>query len=343
MKSRQEVLEALRVKIRLRHLALSTEDAYLGWVSRYYDFARRLPRDMESEAKVEAFLTDLAVNKSVAAKTQNQALAALLFLYSNVLEKPLARVSAMRAKVPARERSAPSREQVRIFRSVVRDTLQTPARLLVDLIYGTGMRVSEPLELRIKDVLWGEGQVVVRGAKGGKDRRVPIPRSCAEPLKAQIERARGLWEWDRKHHPEVGVSLPDRLGVKFPSAPFNWQWFWVFPAAAHCQEPYTGKTVRYHLLVDAIQRAVREAAREVQLEGLITPRALRHAFATHTLAAGADVRTIAELMGHKSLETTAGYLHPEISSARSPLDDPFFDGGAPRRDQDGGRGGLRPE
>jgi integrase len=221
-------------------------------------------------------------------------------------------------------RSAPSREQIRLFRAAVVDTPQTPTRLLVDLIYGTGMRVSEPLGLRIKDVSWEAGMILIRDAKGGKDRGVPIPRICAEPLRLQIERARLAWQWDRANTPEVGVALPNQLSVKYPGAPFAWQWFWVFPAAGHCEDPYSGKTVHYHLLVDALQRSVREAAVKVNLEGLVTPHALRHAFATHMLASGSDVRTIAELMGHASVETTLGYLHSQVSRAGSPLDDPLF-------------------
>jgi integron integrase len=327
MKNRDEVIAEVRKKMRLRHLSMSTEDSYCGWIGRYYDFTRQLPSSMTPEKKTETFLTDLAVRRGVAAKTQNQALAAILFLYSAVLGRALGNVAPLRARTPSRERSAPSREQVRLFRSAVQDTPQTPARLLVDLIYGTGMRVSEPLELRIKDVLWEERQIVIRGAKGGKDRRVPIPRACIERLKVQMERAKVLWEWDRTNSPKVGVTLPFRLADKYPSAPFSWQWFWGFPAAGHCNDPYTGNRVRYHLLIDSLQRTVKEAADKVQLGGLITPHVLRHAFATHMLAAGADVRTIAQLMGHSSLETTVGYIHTDIASAKSPLDDPLYDAG----------------
>ena len=209
----------VRKKIRMRHLSLSTEDTYCGWIARYYDYTKRLPAAMAPEKKAEAFLTELATKRGVAARTQNQALAAVLFLYSAVLEKPLGNVNPLRAKAPSHQRSAPSREQVRLFRSAVRDTPGTPARLLVDLIYGTGMRVSEPLELRIKDILWEDRQIVIRNAKGGKDRRVPIPRICFEPLRLQMERARILWELDRKNSPEVGVppSLP--AGQEIPVEP----------------------------------------------------------------------------------------------------------------------------
>ena len=157
MKSRNEVVALVRAKIRLLHFALSTEDSYCGWVARYYDFCRTLPPNLAHEAKAEAFLTHLALRQRLAAKTQNQAFAALLFLYEHVLKQPLAEVDALRAKQPVHERTSPSREQVRALRAAVVDTPTAPNRLLVDLLYGCGLRVSEPLELRIKEVLWEEG------------------------------------------------------------------------------------------------------------------------------------------------------------------------------------------
>lgn len=318
MKSRSEVLELVQTKIRLRHFALSTEQAYCHWAGRYYDFCLHLPKTWSSERKTEAFLTDLALKQGVAARTQNQALSALLFLYGAVMQKPLGDIHALRAKQPIHERTAPSREQVRALRQAVIDRPSIPARLIVDLLYGCGLRVSEPLELRIKDVLWSEQQLVIRAAKGGKDRRVPLPASCTEPLRAQCETARRVWESDRKNFPQVGVSLPHQLARKYPTAPLSWQWFWVFPAAGHCPHPRTGATVRYHLLHDLIQRAVREAALQAGLEGLVTPHVLRHAYATHSRE---QIDALRQLMGHVSLETTAGYRHPVVEAATNPLDD----------------------
>src|ERR1700690_350139 len=196
MKSRDEVISMVRSKVRLLHFALGTEDAYCGWIARYYDYCKGLPADLPAEQKAARFLTYLALHRRVAARTQNQAFAALLFLYKQVLSKPLQNVDALRAKRPRYERTSPSREQIRLFRGAVEDTPATPSRLIVDLLYGCGLRVSEPLELRIKDVLWGEGSrghLLLRGAKGGKDRRVPIPQSCVDPLRLQIERSQTLW------------------------------------------------------------------------------------------------------------------------------------------------------
>jgi integrase len=321
MKSKAEVVAMVRGKIRLLHFAYSTEQSYCGWVARYYDFCRELPAALPSEQKTEAFLTYLAQDQRVAAKTQNQAFAALLFLYEHVLEQPLQDVDALRAKQPVHERVAPSREQVRALRAAVQDTPTTPNQLLVDLLYGCGLRVSEPLELRTKEVLWAEGptgQLVIRGAKGGKDRRVPIPSVCVQPLQRQIEHARSVWQSDRANFKDVGVTLPGRLAVKYPRAPFSWQWFWVFPAAEHCRHPRTGEWVRFHILPDAVQRAVHAAALQLGLEGLITPHVLRHAYATHSRE---SIDALRVLMGHVSIETTAGYMHPVVETASNPLDD----------------------
>lgn len=257
MKTRAEIVGLVRETIRRKHLAFSTEDAYCGWVARFYDYCMNLQDEVSPEDKAEAFLTHLAVKHGVAARTQNQAFAAVLFLYKEVLGRPLGDVRALRAKRPVMERVSPSREQIRTLRGAIEDTAVTPLRLLVDLIYGCGMRVSEPLEMRIKDLLWDEGstgQILLRGAKGGKDRRVPIPRCCVGPLRGQVELAERIWRWDRTHAGDVGVALPFALNRKYPKAPFQWQWFWVFPAQHHCIDPRTGKKVRFHLLSDAIQR-----------------------------------------------------------------------------------------
>lgn len=321
MKSRAAVVSDVRARIRTMHLAYSTEDIYCGWIARYYDYCSTLDADLTPEQKAEAFLVYLAVERNVAARTQNQAFSALLFLYKEVLEKPLGNVDALRAKRPQYQRVAPSREQVKALRSAVEDTPMTPARLIVDLLYGCGMRVSEPIELRVKDVLWDEGpqgQLLLRGAKGGKDRRVPIPRSCVQPLKEQIDKARKVWDWDRANAPEVGVPLPFALATKYPKAPFQWQWFWVFPAENHCNDERIGKRVRFHILVDCIQRCVQKAAIKVGLDGLVTPHVLRHAYASHSRE---SLETLRQLLGHSSLETTAGYLHPVVERAGNPLDD----------------------
>jgi integrase len=156
------------------------------------------------------------------------------------------------------------------------------------------------------------------GAKGGKDRLVPIPRSCVAPLRHQMEHARSVWSWDQANAPGVGVSLPFSLAEKYPRAPFQWQWFWVFPAQNHCNDRTSGARIRFHILEDNIERAVKRAAARVGLDGLVSPHVLRHAYATHSRE---PLDALRQLLGHSSLETTAGYLHPVVDRATNPLDD----------------------
>lgn len=321
MKSRSEVIEMVRTKVRLVHYALSTESTYCWWVGNYYDHCLGLPQTYTHERKMESFLTHLALHKDVSSRTQNQAFNALVFLYKQVLGIELGEINALRAKKPAHQRTSPSREQIRRFLSAVEDRPHTPARLLVALLYGCGLRVSEPLELRVKDVLWGEGpngHLVIRRAKGFKDRRIPIPSACVEPLRRQLAKAESVWRDDRTHYPGVGVTLPHQLGKKYPKYRFSWQWFWVFPAVGHCFDPRTGARVRFHLLHDSLQRVVHAAATKVELEGLLTAHVLRHAYATHSRESLESLRL---LLGHNSIETTAGYLHPVVDKASNPLDD----------------------
>ena len=321
MQSLEEVVARVRKKIRLLHYALSTEDTYCSWVARYYTYCLTLPATWTPEQKAEEYLSYLARERRISARSQDQAFASILFLYKEVLGRPLAEVDPLRAKRPSHQRVAPSRDQVRQMREAIQDTPNTPARLLFDLLYGCGLRVSEPLELRIKDILWDEGstgQLMIRCAKGGKDRRVPLPRCCVDPMKRQIERARIVWEADRRDAPHVGVVLPHSLAKKYPQAPFHWQWFWVFPAPNHCTHPREGTRVRYHLLVDSLQRVVYNAAKTLELEGVVTPHCLRHAYATHSRE---PIDALRQLLGHSSIETTAGYRHPVIEQASNPLDD----------------------
>ncbi len=318
MQTRDEVLAVVANKIRVRGFALSTEQAYTYWIGRYYDFVLKLPRDLTPEQRAEAFITHLAVKEDVAASTQNQAFAALLFLYKDVKKQPLKEVSALRAQRPQYIREAPSRDEVRALFGALVDTPLVPAGLLARLLYGCGLRVQEPLDLRIKDVRLSESLLHLRGCKGDKDRMVPIPCSLVEPLRTQIERARKVWQWDRQHRPEIGVSLPHQLARKYPKAPFDWGWFWVFPSGNYCQHPRQPElTVRWRLHEAALQRAVGQARSAAGIATRITPHVLRHGYATHSQE---DPRTIQQVMGHSQLETTMGYIHRTVATARSPLE-----------------------
>ncbi len=252
------------------------------------------------------------------ASTQNQAFCALLFFYRDVQKVALGKVDALRAKVPAHLRYAPEVHEVQSLLAIVQDIAGYPTRLIVKLLYGCGPRVTEPLNLRLADVLLSESTFVIRSAKGGKDRFVPIPCSLAREIEAQMAIAKTLSESDRLNH--IPVKLPGLLAAKYPHWQFSPKWAWLFPSRVTCADPRTGITVRWRCHEANVQRAVKAAAAPLGLD--ITPHHLRHAYATHCLNAGTNVRAIQEVMRHKHLDTTQGYLHAETSTVRSPLDLP---------------------
>jgi site-specific recombinase XerD len=266
---------------------------------------------------VSAFLTSLA-HAECSPTTQNQALQSLLMFYREVHSVELGRIDALRAKRREHVRYAPTREETAALLTAVRDTGCYPVRLIVHLLYGCGLRVNEPLELRIKDVDIANSRLVVRQAKGGKDRVVPMPCSLVDPVRKQVAVAAALWQQDAAAG--VPVPLPDRLEVKYPSYAHARAWYWLFPLRTRSEHPRTGATVRWHVLDTAVQRAVRDAAETCGLTGLITPHCLRHAYATHAMQAGANVRDVQQVMGHAHLDTTMGYLHAESGRVKSPLD-----------------------
>jgi site-specific recombinase XerD len=292
------------------------------WLRRYEGFLRASAPAGDSTAKVTMFLTDLA-RQDVSASTQNQALQALLMFYRDVMGQELGRVDAMRAKRRERIRYAPTRDEVRKLLAVVQDVGGYPTRLIVHLLYGCGMRVGEPLDLRIKDVDLDNSRIVMHDGKG-KDRVVPIPCSLADGLRRQMAIATAAWEADAAAG--IPVPLPHQLARKYPRNAFARGWYWVFPAHSTCRHPRTGETVRYRVLEVNVQRCVRAAADRCGLGGMVTPHCLRHAYATHTMRAGACVRDVQIVMGHKSLETTQGYLHAEAGRVCSPVDDLFVAG-----------------
>ncbi len=219
-------IERLRDQCRLQHLQWNTEQAYVGWLVRY---ARYLGEHHVAgntpAAKLEAFLTHLARVENVAPSTQNQAFNALLYFYRRALRVEVSNVDALRARKPVRERTAPSVAEVLAVRRKLIDSVQLPVRLLFDLMYGAGLRVTEPLNLRLRDVELECGRLCIRAAKGNKDRYVMIPRVCVAPLEAQMAKAKSVWEWDRAHTPLLGVVLPNALERKYPRAPFSLGWF----------------------------------------------------------------------------------------------------------------------
>ncbi|MFA6240414.1 MAG: integron integrase [Candidatus Hydrogenedentales bacterium] len=312
----EDAIQKLRGVIRRKHFSLSTEESYCGWLARFMRYlgdghAGGLP----SERKVEAFLTQLA-HQDVSASTQNQAFNALVFFYREALGQPLGDVSALRAKRRETLREAPSSEETRALLTAVKDVHDYPVRLIVHLLYGCGLRVTEPCNLRIKDVDLSGQRLLIHCAKGGKDRVVALPCSLYAGLRDQMEAARVIWKRDASNR--IPVALPGLLAKKYPASAFAWKWAWLFPSHTTCAHPRTGETVRWRVHEANVQRAVREACREIGAS--IKPHELRHAYATHCLNRGSNPRAIQHAMGHKSLQTTMGYLHAEALSVRSPLE-----------------------
>ena len=309
----------LREVIRLKHYSYATEDNYVQWLRRYCGFLLAYGhREQPSERKFEAFLTHLANNEGVSASTQNQAFNALLFYYKHVRRENLGDVKALRAKRPARMRTAPTRTQVKEILRRVEDVHGYPTRLICFLLYSCGLRVCEPLDLRIKDVDFENSRLFIRDAKGGKDRVVSLSCKLTAALAHQIKIARGFWEYDKAQG--IPVSMPGLLGKRHKNAGFYWQWYYVFPSAKPCVCRRSGQTVRHRVHEANVQRAVREASAQVELQGVVTPHNLRHSYATHLLDAGVKMTAVAAAMGHESIETTAGYDHSEPLSVPSPLD-----------------------
>ncbi len=313
------LLGRVREVIRYKHYSLRTEKAYVGWVRRFVVFhGRRHPREMGA-AEVRAFLAYLASELKVAAATHQQALAALLFLYKDVLGIELPWLAELeRPKKPKRMPAVLSRLEVERLLTAMDGTHALMARLL----YGTGMRLMEALRLRIKDVDFTRGEIMVRDGKGGKDRPTVLPTSLVASLQAHVQRVRLLWERDRAAG-RAGVYLPEALARKYPSAVQSWGWFRFFPAADLSLDPRTGIERRHHAHEQALQRAIKRGLDAAGIAKPASTHTLRHSFATHLLESGYDIRTVQELLGHSDVSTTMIYTHVLNRGGRgvvSPLD-----------------------
>jgi integron integrase len=302
---RLRLLEQVRARLRTRHYSKRTEVAYCDWVRRFVLFhERRHPATM-GEQEIAEFLNDLAVVKNVSASTQNQALHALLFLYRHVLGRSIGLVAGI---TPAkRGRRLPTVLAFGEVRTILGRMRGVP-RLCASLMYGSGLRVSECTQLRVKDIDVERGEILVRCGKGDRDRRVPLPRMAVPALRVHLERTRRGFERDLRGGVS-GAPLPNALARKLPTASRDWVWQYVFPAARVYVEKATGKRRRHHLHETAIQRAFAAAVRSSGVTKRATCHSLRHSFATHLLESGADIRTIQELLGHTSVQTTMIYTH----------------------------------
>jgi integron integrase len=299
------LLDQVRAAIRVRHYSRRTEQAYVAWIRRFVlASGKRHPRLM-GKVEVTHFLTLLATEHDVAPGTQNQALAAILFLYREVLDVDLPWMDdVVRAKRSRRIPAVLSREEAMRLLAA----MDGQSWLMAALLYGTGMRLMECLRLRIKDVDFSRNEIVVRDGKGGKDRRVPLPHRLREPLAAAVKRARLLHERDLAQG--AGEAwLPHALAKKYPNAGRESGWQYLFPASSLSRDPRSGRLRRHHVDESTLQRAVKRARETAGLVKPATCHTLRHSFATHLLESGADIRTVQELLGHKDVATTQVYTH----------------------------------
>jgi len=316
---RSVFLDRVRGVIRASQFSYSTEKSYVGWIYRYIVFhGKRHPLEMGNK-EVEAFLTHLAVERKVSASTQNQALNALVFLYNKVLKNPLGDMAFKNSRAGKRIPVVFSRGEV----NQVLSNLHGEYRLMASLLYGCGMRLTECLNLRIKDVDFELNELVVRGGKWDTDRRTILPGLLEPQLRIQLEKVRIRLEENLLLQGFRGASMPEALERKYPGAPRELMWQYVFPARKPALDPRTG-TLRQHYRHESyLQKTVKSAIRKSQVSKNASCHTFRHSFATHLLEDGYDIRTVQELMGHKNVNTTMIYTHVlnrNKYNVRSPLD-----------------------
>lgn len=314
-----KLMDRVRLALRARHYSGRTEQAYVHWIKRFIFFQKvRHPAEM-GETEVNEFLSHLAMKENVSASTQNQALSALLFLYRYVIDRQLGQLGdVIRARKSRRLPVVMTRDEVK----AVLNHLKGEQRLIAVLMYGTGMRLTECLRLRVKDVDFGSGEITIREGKGDKDRRTMLPEKVRAPLKENLERVKKIHAHDLADG-YGRVPLPYALDRKYPNASTDWRWQFVFPQMKRWVNPKTGEQGRHHVDESIIQKAIKNAVRAAGISKPATSHTLRHSFATHLLEDGYDIRTIQELLGHKDVATTMIYTHVLNrggKGVRSPVD-----------------------
>jgi integron integrase len=314
-----KLLDQLRQHIRFKHYSLRTERQYVYWVRFFIRFHRlRHPAEMGA-SEITSFLTYLANDRQCSSSTHNQALSAILFLYKDVLKQDLPWMTDIgRPKQNERLPVVLTKDEVQaLFLH-----LDGVYGLLARLLYGTGMRIAEAMQLRVKDVEFSQQTLIVREGKGKKDRALMLPQTLVIPLRQQLVLAHDIWEIDRAAN-RPGVEMPFALDRKYPRAGQSWAWHWVFPQAEVSTDPRSGLVRRHHLYERTFQRAFKRAAVQAGIVKPATPHTLRHSFATHLLQSGYDIRTIQDLLGHSDVSTTMIYTHVLKvggGGVRSPLD-----------------------
>ena len=313
------LFERLITEIRIRHYSIRTEQAYVNWIIRFIEFHRRKDPESLQEQDIEQYLGHLSVNRQVTASTQNQALNALVFLYRKTLGRDIQLSEFVRAKRPRHLPTVLTREEVK---QLIKQLDNKMYRLIAGMLYGCGLRLMECIRLRILDIDFGYKQIVIRNAKGGKDRVVPLPEKLQSAIQAQVTRVKSLHDDDIASG--LGdVYLPPALARKYKNAAKEFRWQYLFPSTRPSADPRTRAIRRHHLHERNAQKHIRKAATNAGLTKRVTTHTLRHSFATHLLESGYDIRTVQELLGHSDVSTTMIYTHvlnkPGISVS-SPLD-----------------------
>ncbi len=318
--AKSQLIDQMRDAIRRKHYSIRTEEAYIGWVKKFIFYHKKEHPANLKEKDIGDFLTHLAVQKNVAASTQNQALSAVLFLYKEVLQidlKPLP--DSVRAKRPQKLPVVFTVEEVK----KVLSRMDGVNWLMAGLMYGAGLRLMETVRLRVQDVDFGYMQTLVRDGKGQKDRITMLPDSLKQPVKQHIEKVKYLHQQDLENGYD-GVYLPFALSRKYPNANREFKWQYVFPARNLSRYPRSDNIYRHHVIESTIQKAVKQAIIRAGINKTGSCHTFRHSFATHLLENGYDIRTVQELLGHRDVRTTMIYTHvlqKGGKGVRSPLDD----------------------
>jgi len=316
-----KIMEEVRNKMVMQHLSRKTVQAYCMRVREYIHFTGAQQRsDLNDTGRIEHYLTHLATTRHVSASTQNQAFYAVLYLYREILKIDVGQISSLRAQESKRLPTVLSKsDTMRVLNCVHGE----PYHLIAQLLYGTGMRLSEVQQLRIKDIDFGNYIITVRAGKGDKDRTVPLPRILVKPLMDQIGITRNLHNIDLQRG-MPGVYVPNALDKKYPNIGTEWGWYWVFPAENYSTDPETRIYRRHHVYESGIQRSIKAARTEAGVTGHVTSHTFRHCFATHLLQDGYNIRVVQELLGHKDVRTTMVYTHIMLPAGQagivSPLD-----------------------
>jgi len=315
----KKLLDQVRDALRVKHYSRRTEEAYVGWIRRYIFFHNKQHPNAMGTPEIQAFLTHLAVNQNVAASTQNQALSALVFLYRDVLHQELpGSINAVRAKPTQNLPTVLTKSEVHQILS----QLSGQHRLLVELLYGSGLRSLECVRIRVKDLDFARHELTIRNGKGSKDRRTMLPESLSTPLHRHLQTVRHIHQQDVTEG-YGSVYLPFALAQKYPNAAKEWRWQYVFPATRLSIDPRSGIRRRHHLNESVMTRAIKKATDTAGITKRVSCHTFRHSFATHLLEAGYDIRTVQELLGHEDVATTMIYTHVLNKgglAVKSPLD-----------------------